>query len=78
MNWQAVAAARLAFIMGECLPNVDAEKSSIGPFEGGRSDALPRHSLEKQAQQHHQRGVCGHSAAIRGTLPNWHSRRRAV
>jgi hypothetical protein len=70
VNWQAVAAARLAFITSECLPNVDAE--------GGQPAALPLHPLENKAPQQRQRGVRGHSAAIRDSLPNWHSERRAV
>jgi hypothetical protein len=78
MNWQAVSAARLAVVVAECLPNVDAGKVPIGPFAAGRSDALPRHSLEKQAFAHLRRGERGHSVPVRAGLPKCHSPRRAV
>jgi hypothetical protein len=32
MNWQAIAAARLAFVVGECLPGVAPGKGPIGPL----------------------------------------------
>lgn len=63
-DWQAVSAARLTFIVAECLPEVVPSKGSIDPLKVGRSAALPRQPLENKATQQHQRGVAGSGAAI--------------
>ena len=63
-DWQVEAAARLAFVVGECLPDVVPSKGQLVPRAGSRTRCTTAAPPTKT----------GRREAIRGGLPNWHHR----